>query len=334
MDSDISFKELELIKTIGTGTVGRVRLCRHTKTNDFLALKSVHKKSLIALSQVDHIIDELRVLKEVSSHPFIVSLKGSYHDKDYVHMLFEFVPGGELFTYLRKAGKFPLEVAKFYAAELATVLEFLHSKRIVYRDLKPENVLIDKQGHIKLADYGFAKRIKDQTYTLCGTPEYLAPEIIRGSGHSFAVDWWAFGVLIYEMLAGVPPFYGQTTKQTYEKVLRGSITFPPSWDKTTVSFLKALLNPNKAERLGSVRASEVLKHPWFKGVEWRWLRIRLVRPPIIPRVKSAGDTSNFDDFAEDDSALLIHSLPKSALKGRKCPYSKETLEKIWGEFDM
>eukprot|EP00764_Aduncisulcus_paluster_P004501 gnl/Carplike_NY0171/1732_a2338_825.p1 GENE.gnl/Carplike_NY0171/1732_a2338_825~~gnl/Carplike_NY0171/1732_a2338_825.p1 ORF type:complete len:350 (+),score=61.70 gnl/Carplike_NY0171/1732_a2338_825:24-1073(+) len=331
---DAKLSDFRHIRTIGTGTVGRVRLTQYKKTGEFFALKSVHKKSLIALSQVDHILAELKVLQEITQHPFTLSLQASFQDSDYVHMLSEFVQGGELFSYLRRARKFPLEVARFYAAELATVLEYLHSKHIIYRDLKPENILLDKQGHIKLADYGFAKKIEDQTYTLCGTPEYLAPEIIRGSGHSFAADWWAFGVLIYEMLAGVPPFYGANTKQTYQKVLQGRIHFPSSWDKTTVSFLRALLNPNKAQRLGSIRATEVLKHPWFKGVEWRWLRVRMVRPPIIPRVTSPGDARNFDSYAEDDSALLIHTLPPSVLKGRKCPYSASQLSKLWTAFDM
>ena len=159
-------------------------------------------------------------------HPFIVTMFRTYRTENDVLMLLEYIPGGELFTYLRKAERFENDVARHYAAEILVALEYLHSLGIVYRDLKPENLLLDAEGHIKITDFGFAKEVPDKTFTICGTPDYLAPEIIKCTGHSAAVDWWALGVLIYEMLAGYPPYWGDSDLEVYRKVLAGGVYAP------------------------------------------------------------------------------------------------------------
>lgn len=191
----------------------------------FYALKILRKTQIIKLKQVDHVQHERAVLGEVAGHPFITNLIATFSDQNSLYMLLDYVPGGELFSYLRKFRRFDESIARVYAAEIVLVLEFLHEQQggIAYRDLKPENLLLDNDGHIKLVDFGFAKRLGHpdhhpvETYTLCGTPEYLAPEVIQNKGHSTAVDWWALGILIYEFLAGYPPFYHNNPMEIYKQ---------------------------------------------------------------------------------------------------------------------
>lgn len=188
-------------------------------------MKILRKAEVIKLKQIDHVRDERRILSDVAGHPFITELITTFSDHDSLYMLLDYVPGGELFSYLRRHRRFPEEWAQFYAAEIVLVLEYLHDHQggVAYRDLKPENLLLDGQGHVKLVDFGFAKRLGSrdsrpvETYTLCGTPEYLAPEVIQNKGHTIAVDWWALGILIYEFLTGYPPFWHQNPIEIYKQ---------------------------------------------------------------------------------------------------------------------
>eukprot|EP00795_Rhopilema_esculentum_P016341 gene16341-7731_t len=220
-------------------------------------------------------------------------------------MLFEYLPGGELFTFLRNKVKFKPADAKFYAAETTLALEYLHEKDIVYRDLKPENILLDHEGHVKLTDFGFAKELTDMTWTLCGTPEYIAPEVIQNKGHSFSVDWWALGILIFEMLAGIPPFTDESQFGTYEKILEGHIIWPKALeDQLEQDLISKLLVPDRTARLGGAKggAEEIKGHSWFSDVIWSDVFNRRVKPPILPKVAHPGDTSNFDDYSDDEWA--------------------------------
>lgn len=167
-------------------------------------------------------------------------------------MLLEYAIGGELFSYLRRAGRFGSNMAKFYAAEIVLALEYLHAHNVVYRDLKPENLLLDARGHMKIADFGFAKIVPEVTWTLCGTPEYLAPEIIQNRGHGKAADWWSLGILIFEMIAGYPPFYAEAPVAIYEKIIKGIIEFPRYFDPVARDLVCRLLNPDPCNRLGSM----------------------------------------------------------------------------------
>lgn len=180
--------------------------------------------AVIKLKQIDHVRHEREILGDVSGHPFITNLLASFSDRDFLYLLLDYVPGGELFSYLRKFRRFDEGMARFYAAEIVLVLEYLHEQQggVAYRDLKPENLLLDEEGHIRLVDFGFAKRLggrdgSTETYTLCGTPEYLAPEVIHNKGHTTAVDWWALGILIYEFLTGYPPFWHQNPIEIYKQ---------------------------------------------------------------------------------------------------------------------
>lgn len=212
------------------GTFARVCLVRPANATEeerdtVFALKILRKTEVIKLKQIDHVRHERLILGDVAGHPFITNLITSFSDRDHLYMLLDYVPGGELFSYLRKFRRFEEQTARFYAAEIVLVLEYLHEQqgRVAYRDLKPENLLLDQDGHIKLVDFGFAKRLSNsagqptETYTLCGTPEYLAPEVIHNKGHTTAVDWWALGILIYEFLTGYPPFWHQNPIEIYKQ---------------------------------------------------------------------------------------------------------------------
>jgi len=292
---------LELIKTVGTGTFARVCLCRHKTSRNYFALKILSLHDVIKLKQVEHVKNEKNILQDIQ-HPFLISL--SWHSKDstFLYLLFPYICGGELFSYLRSAGRFSTPTALFYSAEIVTALEYLHSLSIAYRDLKPENLLLDSEGHIVITDFGFAKVIKDRTWTLCGTPEYLAPEIIQSKGHNKAVDWWALGILIYEMLAGYPPFYDDNPFGIYEKILCGKVDWPKHVEPAGKDLVKRLLVQDRTKRIGCLKAGaeDIKKHRFFKSIDWEEVYYRKLKPPIVPRVTFDGDTKNFDDYPEAD----------------------------------
>ncbi|CAG7785469.1 unnamed protein product [Allacma fusca] len=302
-------EDLDIIRTIGTGTFGRVVLVQERLSGDYGALKVISLSDAVRLKQVDHVKNEKNILRSID-HPFIINLK--WHDKDEynVYMLFDYIAGGELFSYLRKAGHFSSSTSSFYAAEIVSALEYLHSKSIVFRDLKPENLLLDKEGHLKLTDFGFAKKLSERysglTWTLCGTPEYIAPEVIQSKGHNKAVDWWALGVLIFEMHCGYAPFYHDNSCSTYEKILSGKIEWPKMIDPVVKDIVRKLLVVDRAKRLGNMKngAEDVKKHRWFRDYSWEDVSHRKLKPPIIPRVAFDGDTRNFAEYADQQSWTL------------------------------
>ncbi|XP_072307479.1 cAMP-dependent protein kinase catalytic subunit PRKX [Eucyclogobius newberryi] len=293
--------ELETVATVGTGTFGRVFLVRDKHSRAFFALKQMKIPDVIRLKQETHVHNEKEVLSEVN-HPFLIRLFWTHHDDRFLYMLLDYVPGGELFSYLRSRGRFSNSAGLFYTSEIVCAIEYLHSKDIVYRDLKPENILLDAEGHIRLTDFGFAKKLSDRTWTLCGTPEYLAPEVIQSKGHGRAVDWWALGILVFEMLAGYPPFFDDNPFGIYQKILAGKLDFPRHLDFYVKDLIKKFLVIDRARRLGNMKngADDVKRHRWFKTVDWEAVPLRKLKPPIIPKVSHDGDTSNFDIYPDDD----------------------------------
>ena len=219
----------------------------------YYALKIMKKSEVIYLKQVEHVKTEKKLL-ECITHPFIVNLLGAWQDDKILYLMMEYIIGGEFFLYLRKAGRFPNDTSRFYAAQITLVFEYLHGETILYRDLKPENLLLDRQGNCKVTDFGFAKRVEYRTWTLCGTPEYLAPEIILSKGHCKAVDWWALGILMYEMLAGYAPFYDEDPLGIYQKILEGKLKFPWHFDRHSKDLIKKLLTADLSKRLGNLKA--------------------------------------------------------------------------------
>ncbi|KAI7851692.1 camp-dependent protein kinase 9 [Circinella umbellata] len=292
-------KDFELLDTLGTGTFGRVYLTKFKATSKFYAMKVLKKSEVVRLKQVQHLLWEKQILASVR-FPFIVDLFCAFQDDTNLYMLLEYVVGGELFSHLRRAGRFTNDMTRFYASEIVLAIEYLHSKDIIYRDLKPENLLIDHQGHIRLTDFGFAKKIADRTWTLCGTPEYLAPEIIQSKGHGKAADWWALGILIFEMLAGYPPFFDDNSFGIYEKILAGRVQFPAHFDMLGKDLLKRLLVGDLTKRLGNLKggSEDVKRHRWFRGVDWIGLLDKTVRAPIVPNYRHPGDTSNFEKYPD------------------------------------
>ncbi|EIE77696.1 hypothetical protein RO3G_02400 [Rhizopus delemar RA 99-880] len=275
-----------------------------TDINDYELIETLvlKKSEIVKLKQVEHINSERQVLSQIN-FPFIVQLYCTFQNQMNLYMVQEYVIGGELFRHLRKAGRFTGDTARFYAAEIVLALEYLHSKDIIYRDLKPENILLDSRGYIKIADFGFAKKVQDRTWTLCGTPEYLAPEIIQSKGHSKSVDWWSLGILIFEMMAGHPPFYDDNHFGTYERILGGKVQYPGYFENAAKDLLKKLLVIDITRRLGNLKggADDIKRHKWFRTTDWHGLLNKTVRAPIIPAHSNEYDTSNFEKYSEETS---------------------------------
>ena len=299
----VKLSDFEKMQTVGLGSFGRVRLCRYKKNDKVYVMKILKKMEIIKQKQVDHVYSEFNILS-VLNHPFIVQLVGmNFDDPKYLYFIIEYVQGGELFTLLRTRGSFPLEQAKFYTAHIITIFEYLHGKNIIYRDLKPENILINKNGYLKLTDFGFAKYLdNEKTYTLCGTPEYLAPEIILNKGHGKPVDWWTMGILLYEMLVGIDPFSDDDPMKTYQKIIKGKINFPKDFDKNAKSLIKHLLTADTTKRYGCLKngVKDILNHRLFIGYDWKNFVFLKMEPPYIPPIKSATDSSNFESYPDSD----------------------------------
>eukprot|EP00933_Yihiella_yeosuensis_P006964 TRINITY_DN111820_c0_g1_i1.p1 TRINITY_DN111820_c0_g1~~TRINITY_DN111820_c0_g1_i1.p1 ORF type:complete len:347 (-),score=55.37 TRINITY_DN111820_c0_g1_i1:37-1032(-) len=313
--------DFDLRATVGIGSFGRVRMVKIKGAGDRapMALKILKKFEVIKFKQVEHVKAE-RTILSMLEHPFIVSMLTSFQDERRLFMLLEFVNGGELFSYVRNEGRLPNDTARFFAGEIVLAVAHMHSMHIAYRDLKPENVLIDCEGHIKITDFGFAKVIlEDKTWTLCGTPDYLAPEIIQTKGHGKSVDWWALGVLTFEMLAGYPPFYDENPFGVYQKVLDGTIHYPRHIDVKAKDLIKNLLIADKTRRLGAQKggAEDLKRHKWFKGIDWDLLLNRGVQATYVPHVKGHDDVSMYETYPEstESSAPAVSARDQELFEG-------------------
>ncbi|KHJ33288.1 putative camp-dependent protein kinase a [Erysiphe necator] len=322
----LGIQDFILIKILGTGTFARVWLVKlaHPAKEDqdkVYALKVLRKVDVIRLKQVDHVNNERKILADLAGYPFIVNLITSFSDRESLYMLLDYCPGGEVFSHLRKAKRFDEDCVRFYAAEIVLILEYLHESRgVAYRDLKPENILLDEEGHVKLVDFGFGKFIGHrETYTLCGTPEYIAPEVIQSKGHTTAVDWWSFGILLFEFLTGYPPFWHKSNPlDVYKQILNNPIIFPVDVDLSPEAkdIILQLCTVDRTKRLGNIvgGAARVKSHPFFRGVKWENIYVRKCSGPIIPVIRFSGDTQYFDHYPVD--------------KYKKEPYSID-LERKW-----
>lgn len=302
---DVRLTDLRVIATLGVGGFGRVELVQLQNDNSrSFALKQMKKSQIVETRQQQHIMSEKEIMGEANCQ-FIVKLFKTFKDRKYLYMLMESCLGGELWTILRDKGHFDDSTTRFYTACVVEAFDYLHARNIIYRDLKPENLLLDVQGYVKLVDFGFAKKLQSgrKTWTFCGTPEYVAPEVILNRGHDISADYWSLGVLMFELLTGTPPFTGSDPMRTYNIILKGidAIEFPRNITRNASALIKKLCRDNPAERLGYQRGgiSEIQKHKWFDGFYWEGLRNRTLAPPIIPAVKSVIDTTNFDDYPPD-----------------------------------
>lgn len=306
-------EDFRVVRVLGTGSFGVVHLVHQTRDleeSQYFAMKVMYKAEIVQLRQVEHVHAERSLLFSLdrTANPFVVRLYQTFQDRTRLYMLMEFVQGGELFHHLRACHHFGRAAAMFYAAEVLVALDGLHRQGIAYRDLKPENILLNESGHVRLTDFGFAKRVASRTWTLCGTPEYLAPEVITASGHGRGADWWSFGVLLFEMLTGRPPFHGTTPYDTYEKIVEGRFAFPrePALDAESRDLITRLLQRDVTKRLGCFRngARDIMAHPFFAPIaDWHAVARERLAPPFVPPVCGAGDASNFDDYDCDGSSF-------------------------------
>ncbi|KAK1803037.1 hypothetical protein P4O66_021575, partial [Electrophorus voltai] len=329
MDTSIShhkrktMNDFDYLKLLGKGTFGKVILVKEKASGTYYAMKILKKEVIIAKDEVAHTLTESRVLKN-TRHPFLTSLKYSFQTKDRLCFVMEYVNGGELFFHLSRERVFSEDRTRFYGAEIVSALDYLHSAKIVYRDLKLENLMLDKDGHIKITDFGLCKEgITDAATmkTFCGTPEYLAPEVpvgyctdwgvlaicelsvfmidqvLEDNDYGRAVDWWGLGVVMYEMMCGRLPFYNQDHEKLFELILMEEIKFPRTLSADAKSLLSGLLikDPNKRLGGGPDDAKEIMRHSFFSTLDWQDVYDKKLVPPFMPQVTSETDTRYFDE---------------------------------------
>lgn len=309
---DASFAELDIIRTLGVGAFGSVKLVKHKGTGKGYALKCQAKKGILDNELQNHVLGERKLLMELD-HPFILKLHNSFQDDSYVYFVLEVLLGGELFTHLRRVGQFSESDARFYTGSVLHAFAYIHERKIAYRDLKPENLVMDSDGYIKVCDFGLAKVVPSgMLWTICGTPDYLAPEIILNEGHDYGVDYWALGVFTYEMVAGTPPFYAEEPMAIYEKILGNKLNLPEMFSKNLRDLIRKLLKSSKTRRLGRTTGGSgaVMKHKWYSGFDWEGLSQRKLVPPIIPLVTNPLDASNFDPSLQNLEDPVVPKCPE------------------------
>lgn len=307
-------KDFEYIKVIGVGGMGRVVLVRNRQDDKLYAMKVVSKSTVLENNLVEKILSERDVLGGTHHHS-LVHLHWAFQTKNSLFLVMDYCPGGEISLHLRLAERFTEEVAMFYAAELVLALEHLHRHGIVYRDLKPENILLSEAGHLKLVDFGISKfGITEATKgakTLCGSYEYLAPEVFERSGYGTAVDWWSLGAVMYELLTGLPPWYSQDWRVMRKRIIDQPLHLPSYLSEEAKDLLRGLLNKNPLDRLGSSGGSvEIKRHHFFRNIDWQMITFREVYPPIRP-CESTGSIEDASNFDAEFTRLSIGSVDSS-----------------------
>jgi serum/glucocorticoid-regulated kinase 3 len=296
--------DFDLLKVVGKGSFGKVYLALHKGTQEHYAIKVLQKKDVMKRNEVKHIMSERSVLLKNVSHPFLVGLHYSFQTATKLYFVLDYVNGGEIFYHLQRERIFDESRAKFYAAEITLGLQYLHSQDIVYRDLKPENILLDAQGHVVLTDFGLCKEdIKpgETTGTFCGTPEYLAPEVLCKQQYGRPVDWWCLGSVMYEMMYSLPPYYSKNVAEMYDGILHKPLKLKAIISPIARDILSRLLikEPKKRLGAGSSDAEEVKAHPFFVSINWDDLYHKRIEPPFNPGVRDVLDLRHFDpDFVK------------------------------------
>ena len=337
-DGKPSLDNYDVLKVLGRGTYGKVQLVRSKLDGKVYAMKTMGKRLLEETEQIEQTIIEKDVLL-MTRHPFLVSAHATFQTPQKIFMVLDYVPGGELFGRLKEEGKFSENRVRLYAAEMALGIGALHSRGLIYRDLKPENILIDAQGHIRLTDFGLVKTHMfgdSTTTTFCGTPEYIAPEMLNQQPYTKVVDWWSFGIIIFEMLTGLPPFYDENTNKMYRMILQDKVVFPPNLNATAVDLISKLLEKDPSVRLGGGDGDveEIKKHPFFESLNWDDVLEKKYTPEWVPDIKNDLDTSNFDqEFTAEPAAIsfedesLIDTSTQLSFQGFTCA-PESALDKI------
>lgn len=316
------------LKVLGKGSFGKVMLAEVKGQQHYFAIKCLKKDVVLEDDDVECTMVERKVLALGSKHPFLCHLFCTFQTESYLFFVMEYLNGGDLMFHVQAVGRFPQDRARFYSAEIICGLKFLHKKGIIYRDLKLDNLLLDKDGHVRLADYGLCKvGVKPPNgvaSTFCGTPDYLAPEIIQGHHYNHSVDWWSFGVLLYEMLIGQSPFNGSDEDELFWSICHEQAYYPRFITKEALGLLKLLLEKSPEKRLGmpECEAGDICEQPFYKPIDWEKLERKELQPPFRPKVKHPLDVSNFDkDFTMEKPGLtpvdkvILASMDQEQFKG-------------------
>ncbi|CAD8088880.1 unnamed protein product [Paramecium sonneborni] len=313
----VKLADYDIMNTLGTGSFGRVKLAKQKSNNKYVALKMLKKIEIIRLKQVDHIVSEFKILKQIK-HPFLVNIRNEYMvtlRMNDIYILFQntykeenyLLIQGMLALYKIKRLSKSLVYSRFYSAQVVLMFEYLHTKNIVYRDLKPENLLVQGDGYLKLTDFGFAKVVEDRTYTLCGTPEYLAPEILLNKVNLQIGGVWEYfymkclQVLVLQLKSkGIDPFNDEDPMAIYQKILKGKVKFPRNFDNEAKSLVKHLLEQDVTKRFGNLKngVEDIKQHKWYETLNWKDLFTKRIKPLYIPIIQSDYDTSNFATYPE------------------------------------
>ncbi|KAK7394947.1 hypothetical protein VNO78_15488 [Psophocarpus tetragonolobus] len=293
----VSIDDFEILKVVGQGAFAKVYQVRKRGTSEIYAMKVMRKDKIMEKNHAEYMKAERDIWTKIE-HPYVVQLRYSFQTKYRLYLVLDFVNGGHLFFQLYHQGLFREDLARIYTAEIVSAVSHLHSNGIMHRDLKPENILLDADGHVMLTDFGLAKQFEESTRSnsMCGTLEYMAPEIILGKGHDKAADWWSIGVLLFEMLTGKPPFCGGSRDKIQQKIVKDKIKLPAFLSSEAHSLLKGLLQKEATRRLGcGPRGVEEIKgHKWFKPINWRKLEAREIQPSFRPEVAGKHCVANFE----------------------------------------
>ncbi|XP_010683458.2 serine/threonine-protein kinase AtPK2/AtPK19 [Beta vulgaris subsp. vulgaris] len=306
-EQKVGLEDFEIMRLVGQGAFGKVyQVCRKG-TSEIYAMKVMRKDKIMESNHAEYMKAERDILTKID-HPFIVQLRYSFQTKYRLYLVLDFINGGHLFFQLYNHGLFREDLARVYAAEIVSAVSHLHANGIMHRDLKPENILLDADGHVMLTDFGLAKELEEnkRSNSMCGTVEYMAPEIVQGKGHDKAADWWSVGVLLFEMLTGQPPFFGGNRNKIQQKIVKDKIKLPGYLTSEAHSLLKELLQKDPSRRLGSgvLASEEVKRHKWFKSINWKKLDARDIQPSFRPEVAGKLCTANFEKCWTDMSVVI------------------------------
>lgn len=301
MKHNISSDDFDFISVLGRGYYGKVSLVQSKKTKEYYALKSIKKCRLAKMKKLETVINEKNILRKIQ-HPFIVSMKFTYQTASKFYIGMEYIAGGDLFFHLKNGGTFSIEKVRLYISEISLAIQYLHENDIIYRDIKPENILLDEEGHIKLTDFGLSKELKndeeEECNSFCGTPDYYAPEIVLHQKYGKAIDWWSIGILTYELLFRKTPFHSKNEDKLFKNILKYSPEFPEGTSQDVIDFISMLLEKDPNKRAGF---DEVNCHPFFNGLNFSDVYMRRIKADFVPKVMSKSDSTNFEkQFTEEN----------------------------------
>lgn len=293
----IGLDALQTVSVIGKGSYAKVLLVKKKSDGKLFALKVIKKQLVSSEKQFNHLLSEKQVLNNVKDLPFVVHVHATFQSPRKIFFLLDYCPGGDLFSYLQLHTRLSERQTKFIAAQLVVALEAIHGRNVVYRDLKPENIIIDHDGYVKLTDFGLSKVLtkSEKMKSICGTPEYLAPEMLTKGGYGQSCDWWALGCVIYEMVTGMPPFFSNSRKDLFESILQHKPKYPSSLSPSLVKMLDGLLEKDFTKRLGSkLGAKDIKNHFWFIDISWEYLKVKNLPSPLHIDAKTNSGLANFD----------------------------------------